>query len=215
MVAHKEWVEQMDMNIHELQQLKMAWLAAKEAGDIQAQMNLLLDHPEPETQAALIDFIAGYSATHIMADSLETRQDTLLPLTQRAYHTALERVFDTQTVATATTLRELRAQHGLTMVSAAKSLRLGVDVWKKFEDGAIELASLSRRQLEHLASFFQVGAEQFGTLLNNSQPALTLNRRQSGDAARKQQQQGSKKQSFAEAIEKSTMTKQEKRLWLE
>ncbi len=205
----------MNMNTRELQQLKMAWLAAKEAGDTLAQMNLLLNHPEPETQAALIDFIAGYSATHVMADSLESEQDALLPLTQRAYQTALERVFDTQAVATATTLRELRAQRGLTMVSAAKSLRLGVDVWKKFEDGAIELASLSRRQLERFASFFQVGAEQFGTLLNNSQPALTLNRRQTGDAARKQQQGQQKKQSFAEAIDKSTLTKQEKRLWLE
>ena len=160
------------MNTRELQQLKMAWLAAREAGDAQAQKNLLLDHPEPATQAALIDFIAGYAATHIAADSLETEQDALLPLTQRAYQTALERVFDTQAVATAATLRELRAQRGLTLVSAAKSLRLGVDVWKKFEDGAIELASLSRQQLERLASFFQVGAEQFGTLLTNSQPTL-------------------------------------------
>ncbi|HET9921450.1 MAG TPA: hypothetical protein VFQ30_16525, partial [Ktedonobacteraceae bacterium] len=65
------------------------------------------------------------------------------------------------------------------------------------------------------ASFFQVGAEQFSTLLNNSQPALTLNRRQTGDAARKQQQSQPKKQTFAEALEKSSMTKQEKRSWLE
>jgi transcriptional regulator with XRE-family HTH domain len=200
------------MNTSELQQLKMAWLAAKEAGDTQAQMNLFLNHPE--AQAALIDFIAGYAATTIESEAMQA-QEELLPLTQRAYQTALERVFDTQAEVAATTLRELRAQRGLTMVNAAKGLRLGVDVWKKFEDGAIELASLSQRQLERLASFFQVGTEQFGTLLTNSQPALTLNRRQTNEAARQQEKQGQKKQSFAEAIEKSSMTKQEKKFWQE
>jgi transcriptional regulator with XRE-family HTH domain len=198
------------MNTREMQQLKMAWLAAKEAGDTQAQMNLLLNHPE--AQEMLIDFIAGYAATAIEPGQAE---EDLLPLTQRAYQTALERVFDRQAEVAATTLRELRAQRGLTLVNAAKSLRLGVDVWKKFEDGVIELASLSQRQLERLASFFQIGTEQFATLLSNSQPALTLNRRQTGEAARRQEQQSQKKQSFAEAIEKSSMTKQDKKLWLE
>src|SRR5579883_3487312 len=192
------------MNTREMQQLKRAWLAAKEAGDTQAQMNLLLNHPE--AQEMLIDFIAGYAATAIEPGQAE---EDLLPLTQRAYQTALERVFDRQAEVAATTLR------GLTLVNAAKSLRLGVDVWKKFEDGVIELASLSQRQLERLASFFQIGAEQFGTLLSNSQPAMTLNRRQTGEAARRQEQHNQKKQSFAEAIEKSSMTKQEKKLWLE
>lgn len=198
------------MNTRELQQLKMAWLAAKEAGDAQAQTNLLLSHPD--AQEMLIDFIAGYAATTIEPGRAE---EELLPLMQRAYQTALERVFDQQTEVAATTLRELRAQRGLTLVNAAKSLRLGVDVWKKFEDGIIEVASLSQRQLDRLASFFQIGAEQFGTLLNNSQPALTLNRRQTSEAARRQEQQNQKKQSFAEAIEKSSMTKQEKKLWQE
>jgi transcriptional regulator with XRE-family HTH domain len=198
------------MNTRELQQLKMAWLAAKEAGDTQAQMNLLLNHPE--AREVLIDFIAGYAATAIEPGQAE---EDLLPLTQRAYQTALERVFDRQATVAATTLRELRAQRGLTLVNAAKSLRLGVDVWKKFEDGVIELASLSQRQLERLASFFQIGADQFATLLSNSQPAMTLNRRQTGEAARRQEQHNQKKQSFAEAIEKSSMTKQEKKLWLE
>ncbi len=200
------------MNRNELQQLKMAWLAAKEAGDTQAQMNLLLNYPE--VQPALIDFMAGYAATTIAPEAMQA-EEQLLPLTQRAYQTALERVFDKQAEVAAATLRELRAQRGLTLVNAAKSLRLGVDVWKKFEDGAIELASLSQRQLERLASFFQVGAEQFGSLLTSSQPSLTLNRRQTSEAARRQQQQDQKKQSFSEAIEKSSMTKQEKKLWLE
>ncbi|HLZ81508.1 MAG TPA: hypothetical protein VKP04_07745, partial [Ktedonobacteraceae bacterium] len=114
----------------------------------------------------------------------------------------------------ASSLQELRAQRGLSMVNAARSLRLSVDVWKKFESGAIELLSLSETQLAHLASFFQVTGEQFGAMLNNSQPALTLNRRQTSNAARSEQQ-SPKKQSFAEAIEKSAMSKEQKRYWLE
>ena len=196
------------MKTSELQQLKMAWLAAKDNGDTQAQIILLRDHPE--AQAALIDFIAAYHATAIEeTDALETAP---LPLTQRAAQTALERVFDRQTAATS--LQELRVQRGFSMVNAARGLRLSVDVWKKFESGAIELLSLSELQLARLASFFHVSVEQFGAMLNNSQPALTLNRRQTGTAARSKQK-SPKKQSFAEAIEKSAMTREEKRYWLE
>ena len=126
--------------------------------------------------------------------------------------TALTRVFENQ--MTATTLQELRTQRGLSMVNAARGLRLSVDIWKKFESGAIELVSLSEKQLARLASFFQLSSEQFGHLLNNSQPAFTLNRRQTGQAAR-QEQQSPKKQTFAEAITKSTMTKEEKHFWLD
>jgi transcriptional regulator with XRE-family HTH domain len=196
------------MNTTELQQLKMAWIAAKEAGDTDTQVSLLRDHPE--VQAALIEFIAAYAATEVSGAGLQ--EAALLPLTERASQTALERVFGKQVVAA--NLQELRAQRGFTMVSAARGLRLSVDVWKKFEAGAIELVSLSERQLERLARFFHVSAEQFGTMLNNSQPALTLNRRQTGQAARSDQQ-SPKKQTFAEAIEKSTMSKEEKRSWLE
>jgi transcriptional regulator with XRE-family HTH domain len=195
------------MNTSELQQLKMAWITAKEKGDIETQVTLLRDHPE--AQAALIDFIAAYHATTL--DDTDVTENSLLPLTQRASQAALERVFDRQAVAAS--LQQLRAQRGLTMVSAARGLRLSVDVWKKFESGAIELVSLSESQLARLAHFFQVTVEQFGSMLNNSQPAMTLNRRQSSNAARSEQQ-SPKKQSLAEAIEKSTMTKEEKRYWL-
>lgn len=198
------------MNTHEveLQQLKIAWLAAKEAGDTHAQLSLLRDHPH--SQAALIDFIAAYHATNIPGpDALHT---PLSPLTQRASQTALERVFGNQLVPA--NLRELRMQHGLSMIHTARALQLSVDVWKKFEDGAIELASLGERQLQHLAAFFRITAQQFGPILNNSQPTLALNRRQTSVAARTKQQ-GPNKQSFAEAIEKSNMTKEEKRFWLE
>ena len=39
------------MNTSELQQLKMAWLAAEEAGDKQAQVALLRDHPDVQEAA--------------------------------------------------------------------------------------------------------------------------------------------------------------------
>lgn len=196
------------MEAHELQQLKMAWMAAREAGDTQAQLALLRDHPD--VQAALVDFIAAYHATDVAGpDALHT---PLSPLTQRACQTALERVFGNALVAA--NLRELRMQRGLSMANVARGLRLGVDVWKKFEDGAIELASLTERQLERLATFFRVSTGQFGMMLQSSQPTLALNRRQTSEAARSKQQ-GAQKQSFGEAVEKSTMTKEEKRLWLE
>jgi transcriptional regulator with XRE-family HTH domain len=197
------------MNRSELQQLKMAWIAAKEVNDTHTQVTLLRDHPE--AQADLIDFIAAYSATNI--DAAETEEQTsLLPLTQRASQAALERVFAPQPVAA--NLQQLRAQRGLTMVSTARGLRLSVDVWKKIESGAIDLVSLSEKQLTRLAQFFQVSIEQFSTMLNNSQPTFVLNRRQTQQAARSEQQ-SPKKQRFAEAIEKSTMNKDDKGLWLE
>ncbi len=196
------------MNTSDIKQLKMAWIAAKEIGDTQTQITLLRDHPE--ARAVLIDFIAAYHATTI--DEAAALEIAPLPLIQRAAQTALERVFDKQTVAS--NLQELRAQRGLSMVNAARGLRLSVDVWKKFESGAIELLSMSESQLALLASFFQVTAKQFGDILNNSQPSLSLNRRQTSNAARSEQQ-SPKKQSFAEAIEKSAMSKEGKRFWLD
>src|SRR5215467_6986361 len=167
----------MNTRKREIQQLKIAWLAAKETGDTQAQIALLRDHPAE--QAELIDFIAAYHATGVSGpDALHT---PLSPMTQRASQAALERVFGGSLVAAS--LRELRMQRGFSMANAARGLRLGVDVWKKFEDGAIELVSLGERQLERLASFFRVSTEQFGAMLNNSQPTLALNRRQIHSAA--------------------------------
>lgn len=195
------------MDNNELLQIKMAWLTAEEAGDKQAQFTLLRDHPD--AQDALIDFVAACRITEPGVQ--ETQQAELLPLTQRAYAIALERVFGA-TLAAAD-LRELRTQKRLSLAEAARGLHLGVDVWKKFEDGVIELLSLSEQQLARLAHFFQVSTEQFGTLLNNSQPTFTLNRRQTAQAARSSQNKP-KKQGFAEAIEKSSMSKQEKQEWL-
>ncbi|HZR39851.1 MAG TPA: helix-turn-helix transcriptional regulator [Ktedonobacteraceae bacterium] len=196
------------MNTPELQRLKMAWLAAKETGNTEAQMRLLQDYPGE--QDALIDFIAAYHASG-GADTIE--MDTpLLALTQRACQAVLERVFDTQ-VALAS-LGELRKSRSLSKVDVAKGLRLSVDVWNKFESGAIELVSLSQRQVERVAQFFQISVEQFGSLLNNSQPAVSLNRRQTREAARNEQQ-GPQKQTFAEAIARSTMSKEDKQFWLE
>ncbi|GCE18859.1 helix-turn-helix domain-containing protein [Dictyobacter kobayashii] len=196
------------MNTPELRQLKMAWIAAKEAGDTQAQLRILQDHPAQQDE--LIDFIAGYQAIG-GAESID-QEASLLPVTRRALASALERVFEAQSAFA--TLTELRKSRNLSKVEAAKGLRLSVDVWNKFENGAIELVSLSQRQLERLAQFFQVSIEQFSDSLGGSQPAITLNRRQTREAA-SQAQQGPQKQSFAEAIARSTMSREDQKFWSE
>ncbi len=198
------------MNTLELQRLKMAWLAAKESGDTQAQMQILHEHPTEREQ--LIDFIAAYHAT----GGTETvdMDVSILPLTQRAYQGALDRAFAPQAVASFANLAELRKSRNLSKVDVAKGLRLSVEVWNKFEVGAVELVSLSQRQLERIATFFQVGMDQFGALLDASQPVVTLNRRQTQEAAR-DTKQSPQKQSFVEAVTRSTMSKEDKQFWLE
>jgi len=193
------------MTDNELQQLKMAWLAAEDSGDKRAQVTLLRDHPGAQDE--LIEFIAAYRMSGPVGS-----EATLLPLTQRAIATAFERVFTS--AISAVDLRDLRAQQNLTLVQAARGLRLGIDVWKKFEDGVIDLVSLSERQLERLARFFHISAEQFGGLLLQSQPLPTLDRRQTGQAARDSKQSPAK-QSFSSAIAKSSMTKEEQASWQE
>lgn len=198
------------MKNNELQQIKLAWLAAEEAGDMRAKLALLRDHPD--IQDELIDFVAAYHVT-----SPAGTEPEILPLTQRATQSALARVFAPQhaaaTVAVpANSLRELRTLRGLALAETARGLRLGIDVWKKFEDGLIELSSLGERQLARLAAFFQVSADQFGAMLNQSQPAFTLNRRQTAEAAKQSRQP---RQSFTEALEKSTMSAEDKQTWLE
>ncbi len=199
------------MNTSELQHLKMAWLAAKDAGDITTQVRLLRDHPDE--QDALIDFIAAY---HAMGGG-EAVDETapLLTNTEQALQKALNRVFatETQPQVSFATLSELRQSQHLKKADVARGLRLSLDVWNKFENGAIELASLSKRQVGHLAQFFRISIEQFGTLLNSSQPATTLNFRQTREAAEKQP--GPQKQTFADAIARSTMSAQDKAFWLE
>jgi hypothetical protein len=190
----------------ELYRIKMAWLAAEEAGDTRAKLTLLRDHPD--LQETLIDFIAAYHIT-----SPAGAEPEVLPLAQRATRSALQRVFAPRAVvAPAANLRELRGLRSLALTETARGLRLGIDVWKKFEDGLIELSSLSERQVQRLATFFQVTGEQFNTMLNQSQPAFTLNRRQTAEAAKQARQP---KQSFVEALEKSTMSPEDKQAWLE
>ena len=189
-------------NTFELQALKMAWLAAKDAGDTQAQLRLLRDHPTE--QADLITFIAAYAATE------GQDEEQPLVLTQRAMQTALERVF-VGPQAVPVTLVELRKQRNLTKLSVAKALRLSADVWQLFEDGTIELVSLSQKQLDRFAQFFQISSEQFGSMLTNSQPSLGLNRRQTKAGA----QQEAKKMSLKQAIARSTMPKEDKKFWNE
>ena len=197
------------MNTSELQHLKMAWLAAKDAGDTVAQVQLLRDHPDE--QDALIDFIAAY---HAMGGG-EVIDETapLLTSTQQALQTALNRVFavETEPQTAFANLSELRQSRQLKKSDVARGLRLSLDVWNKFENGAIELASLSRKQVERLAQFFHISIEQFGRLLNSSQPATTPNFRQTSEAAKKQQ--GPRKQTFTDAIARSTMSAQDKAFW--
>jgi hypothetical protein len=196
------------MNNDELREVKMAWLAAEDAGDKEKQLALLSDHPN--VQESLIDFIAAY---HITEPSEENRQQVeILPLTQRAIASTLERVFSTSMVQG--DLRQMREQIGLSLVETARGLRLGIDVWKKFEDGVIEFVSLSERQIERLTNFFHVGADQFASMLNKSQPVPTLDRRQTARAARSTFNQ-QEKQSFAEAVKKSSMSREEKKEWLD
>lgn len=194
------------MNEQELQHLKIAWLRAEGSGDRAAQVALLRDHPDAQDE--LTDFIAAY---HII-ETAPVESEALSPLTERAAQTAMQRVFGSPLASA--DLRSLRARMGLSLTQAARALRLGADVWKKFEDGIIDLFSLSERQLGRLAQFFHVSAEEFGALLQNSSPLPTLNRRQTAQAARESEQQPPKKQSFAEALEKSSMTKAEKKEWL-
>ena len=194
------------MNEQELQHLKMAWLQAEDSGDRAAQIALLRDYPDAQDE--LTDFIA---ACHII-ETAPAESEALSPLTERAAQSAMQRVFGSP-LANAD-LRTLRARMGLSLTQAARGLRLGADVWKKFEDGIIDLVSLSERQLGRLAQFFHVSAEEFGSLLSNSAPVPTLNRRQTAQAAHESEQQATRKQSFAEAIEKSSMTKAEKKEWL-
>ena len=68
------------MNTPELRALKMAWVAAKEAGDTEMQLRLLHEHPVQQDE--LIEFIAGYHATE-SHESIE-QHEGLLPMTQRA-----------------------------------------------------------------------------------------------------------------------------------
>jgi len=195
--------------MNKLQCLKMEWLAAEEAGDVQTQIRLLCDNPAE--QEALVDFIAAYHAINTAEIEATDSSTPLLALTQRACQNALDRVFEPQLAVA--TLSELRKSRHLNKVEVAKALHLGIDVWNKFEEGAIELVSLSQRQLERLAEFFQVSVEQFITLLGHSQPTLTVNRRQTREAADKEQ--GPRKQSFADALNRSTMSKEDKEIWLQ
>ena len=189
-------------NTSELQALKMAWLAAKEAGDTQTQLHLLRDHPSE--QADLITFIAAYAATE------GQDEEQPLALTQRAMQTALERVFVAPQQAPST-LVELRKSRNLTKLAVAKALRLSADVWQLFEDGTIELVSLSQKQLDRFAHYFQVSGEQFGSMLTSSQPSLGINRRQTKAGA----QQEAKRVSLKQAIARSTMSKEDKKFWNE
>ena len=104
----------------------------------------------------------------------------------------------------------------MTKQVVARGLHLSTDVWEQFERGAIDLVSLSQRQLQRFADFFQVSGEQFGQLLDNSSPSFVLNRRQTREGVRQEQEASQKqgKQDFKRAITRSTMSDEDKQFWL-
>ena len=80
------------MNTPELRALKMAWVAAKEAGDMEAQLRLLRDYPAQQDD--LVEFIAGYQA---IGGNEHIDQDvSLLPVTQRAIKNILDSAFESR-----------------------------------------------------------------------------------------------------------------------
>ncbi len=194
------------MNTHDLQQLKLAWLAAQEAGDAHVQHQLLLDHPQQQQE--LIDFIATYYASGgVTLDIQDEQSSALTVMAQRATQAALVRVFAAQTVT------ELRKSRNLSKREASQGLRLAMNIWDKFESGTIRATSLSRAQLQRLAQFFQVSMQQFATALENSGPVAAAYRRQTiQGASTPGPQVGS--EDFAEVIEHSTMTREDKQFWL-
>ncbi len=210
------------MTKEELQQLKMAWLAARDAGDTQQQLSIFKHYPDH--QGELIDFIAAYHASGAMqgaqadvagATEIEEQSPALELLTQRALQRAMQQVFTPQmAVKTIAELRKATHQHKLAI---AQGLRLSMGMWEKIERGTIQLSSLSQRQLERLADFFQISAEQFATLLGNSYPVDPVYRRQTREASRTMQHRTDKTsaENFADAIQHSDMPEEDKRFWLE
>lgn len=205
------------MTKEELQRLKIAWLAARDAGDVQQQLHILQDHPDYQND--LIDFIAAYHASGgaqaDVAEMVEEQNPALELLAQRALRRAMQQVFPPS--LTVKTLAELRKAANLRKTAVASGLRLSMSVWDKLERGAIAASSLSQRQLERLAAFFQISAEQFATLLDNSQPLDPVYRRQTRMAARNMLHKSAQArgENFADAINKSDMTEEDKRFWQE
>jgi transcriptional regulator with XRE-family HTH domain len=205
------------MTKEELQRLKIAWLAARDAGDTQQQLHILQDHPDYQND--LIDFIAAYHASGgaqaDVAEMAEEQSPALELLAQRALRRAMQQVFPPS--LTVKTLAELRKAANLRKTAVASGLRLSMSVWDKLERGAIAASSLSQRQLERLATFFQISAEQFATLLDNSRPLDPVYRRQTRTAARNMQHKSAQAggENFADAINKSDMTEEDKRFWQE
>lgn len=207
------------MTKEELQQLKMALLAARDAGDTQQQLSIFKNYPDH--QGELIDFIAAYHASGAAqadvagATEIEEPSPALELLTQRALQRAMQQVFTPQmAVKTIAELRKATHQH---KPAIAQGLRLSMSMWEKIERGTIQLSSLSQRQLGRLADFFQISAEQFATLLSNSYSVDPVYRRQTREAARNMRHKTDRTsaENFADAVKHSDMSEEDKRFWLE
>ena len=108
-------------------------------------------------------------------------------------------------------LTQLRLQRGWSKVQAARCLRLGTDVWQKFEQGLILSDSLSTSQAERLAAGLGVSTTQFLALLACSRPQPIMHCQHS--RTRVSTSGPPVVQSFAQALDRSAMSAADKRLW--
>lgn len=105
-------------------------------------------------------------------------------------------------------LTELHVERSWSKVEAARSLRLGVDLWDKFEQGIIHAESLTCGQVARLAEGFAVGPALFLALLKQSRPQPPGVCRRWGVT-----HYARPAQSFALALARSGMSARDKRFW--
>ena len=111
------------------------------------------------------------------------------------------------------TLSALRKYRGYTSkVTVARMLGFTPDVWNKFEVGAILPESLSALQVACLAHFFGVSPACFMELLSSCSPTTLYQSRK--ENASPGSVEAIKRQTFATALARSTMSNEAKVYWL-
>jgi hypothetical protein len=109
------------------------------------------------------------------------------------------------------TLAQLRRARELSKKTIASTLRLSVDVWHKLENGAILLETLSSDCLNTLAQGLQITREELLRLLTHKH-ASTQN---SMCYTTRRPVLLPEPQSFATAITRSSMSREDKQYWLQ
>ena len=105
-------------------------------------------------------------------------------------------------------LSQLRKTRGLSKREIAQTLRLGIDVWNKLEEGTVLSETLSHACLNTLANSLHVTIEEFSQRLGNSHPSLGNVCLQKGAGGR-----ASTPQSFDTALARSEMPAEDKQFW--